>query len=125
MDAAVKEIEARRLFVSAALTTHIARGIGGRVAADSEPGDLLDLSRNLDALHVERGHRIYFDPAYPGVTAGVEAVRGGFRLLLACRVFDHDGVLLGVVFTTLIPGRPPLVSVAPDGTPISEGWLPP
>jgi hypothetical protein len=83
------------------------------------------LARNLDAERIERAHRLSFDPPYPGVTAGVEVVRGGLRLLLACRIFDSGGRPLGVVFTTLIPGRAPQVSIAPVGTPIPEGWMPP
>lgn len=101
-----------------------ARSLGGRVAA-SNAEDLLDLARNLDAEIVERGHHLSFDPVYPGVTAGVETVRGGLRLLLACHVFTGDGEQLGVVFTSLIPGRALQVSVAPIKTPIPEEWLPP
>jgi len=121
------DLETRRLYLSAALTTRVARSIGRRVAADSDPEDLLTLARDLGAQaeHVEHVHRLSFDPSYPGVTAGVEVVGGGLRLLLACRAFDHDGELLGVVFTSLIPGRPPLVSVAPAGAPVPEEWLPP
>lgn len=118
------DLGARRLFVSAALTVQAARSLGGRVAA-SDAEDLLALARNLDAAFVERGHHLSFDPAYPGVTAGVETVRGGLRLLLACHVFTSDGEPLGVVFTTLIPGRALQVSVAPTGTPVPKGWLPP
>jgi len=55
----------------------------------------------------------------------VEATSGGLRLLLACRAFDRDGISLGVVFTALVPGRLPQVSVAPFATPIPEGWRPP
>jgi hypothetical protein len=121
------DLEARRLYLSAALTAWVLRRIGGRIAADSEVGDLLALARDLGAQteHVERAHHLFFEPSYPGVTAGVEAVGGGLRLLLACRASDRDGNLLGVVFTTLIPGRLPQVSVAPVGTPIPGEWRPP
>jgi hypothetical protein len=118
------DLEARRLFVSAALTTHAARSLGGRVAAGSDARDLLALARGLDAEHIARVHRLSFDPPYPGVTAGPESVRGGLRLLLACRASGRDEEPFGVVFTTLIPGRAPQVSVAPVRTPIPEGWLP-
>lgn len=119
-------IEARRLFLSAALTACAVRSTGGRVADDSDTRDLLVLARILDAESVERAHRLSFEPSYPGVTDGVaETASGGLRLLLACKAFDRDGALLGVVFTTLIPGRLPQVSVAPAVTPIPEGWRPP
>lgn len=121
------DLETRRLYLSAALTARVARSIGRRVAADSDAQDLLALARDLGAQaeHVERTHRLSFEPPYPGVTAGVQNVGSSIRLLLACRAFDRDGGLLGVVFTTLIPGRPPLVSVAPAGAPVPEKWLPP
>ncbi len=119
-------IEARRLFLSAALTSYAARSTGGRVAEDSDARDLLILARSLDAESVERAHHLSFEPSYPGVTDGVaETASGGLRLLLTCRAFDRDGAPLGVVFTTLIPGRLPQVSVAPAVTPIPEGWRPP
>ena len=118
------DLEARRLFLSAALTMHVLRLVGGRVAAN-DTRELLILAQNLDAERIERVHHLSFEPSYPGVTAGVEVTSGGLRLLLACRIFDHDGTSLGVVFTALIPGRLPQVSVAPSAAPIPEGWRPP
>jgi hypothetical protein len=121
------DLETRRLYLSAALTTQAARSIGRRVSADSDAGDLLALARDLGGQmeHAERVHRISFEPPYPGVTVGVEAVGGGLRLLLACRASDRDGRQLGVVFTTLISGRPPQVSVAPAGASVPEEWRTP
>jgi hypothetical protein len=118
------DLEARRLYLSAALTMQAARSIGGRVEADSDALDLLVLAWDLvtHMEHIERAQRLFFEPPYPGVTAGVEAVGGGLRLLLACRASDRDQRPLGVVFTTLIPGRPPQVSVAPVATPIPGDW---
>ena len=118
------DIETRRLYLSAALTTRVVRHVGGRVAADSEARHLLALARDLSALTelFEHAHHLYFEPSYPGVTAGVQHVGGGLRLLLACWASDRDGEPFAVVFTTLIPGRPPRVSVAPVGTPIPEEW---
>jgi hypothetical protein len=118
------DLEARRLYLSAALTAWVLRRIGRRVAADSEVGDLLALARDLGTQteHVERTHRLFFEPSYPGYMGGVEAVGGSLRLLLACRASDRDGEPLGVIFTTLIPGRLPQVSVAPVGTPLPGEW---
>jgi hypothetical protein len=45
--------------------------------------------------------------------------------MLACSVRDRVGTPIGVVFTTLIAGRSPQVSVAPAGTSIPEGWRSP
>ncbi len=119
------DLQARRLFLSAALTTHVLHRIGGRIVPASGARDLLVLARNLDAERVERAHHLSFEPSYPGVTAGVETTSSGLRLLLACRALDRDGATLGVVFTTLIPSRLPQVSVAPSATPIPQEWRPP
>ena len=116
------DLETRRLYLSAALTVQVRRLIGGRIAADSGAQDLLALARVLEAEHIERAHHLSFDPSYPGVTAGAELVRGGLRFMLACRASDREGRPFGVVFTSLIPDRPPQVSVAPADTPISEDW---
>lgn len=118
------DLEARRLFVSTALTTHAVRRLEGRIVAESNAENLLTLARRLGegTGSVERRYRLRFDPPYPGVTAGPEVVSGGLRLLLACTAFNQDGKPLGVVFTTLIPGRLPQVSVAPVEARIPEEW---
>ncbi len=121
------DLEARRLFVSAALTSHAAQSLRGRVpAAGDDAGELLAAARHLGegVATVRQRYRLRFEPPYPGLTAGPERVRGGSRIVLACRAFDEEGSPLGVVFTTLIPSRPPLVSVAPAETPVPEGWRP-
>ena len=125
MDPAL-DLEARRLFVSAALTTHAVRSLGGRLPAECDAGDLLILARRLGEGMgpVHRRYRLRFEPPYPGLTAGPEAVGGGSRIVLACRAFDGEGRQLGVVFTTLIPGRLPQVSVAPPRAGIPENWRP-
>jgi hypothetical protein len=117
------DTEAQRLFASAALSAHAARR---RIAPESVAADLLELARCLgeETNIVERRYRLRFEPSYPGLTAGPEAVRGGFRLLLSCRASDDEGAPLGVIFTVLIPGRPPQVSVAPVETRIPEEWRP-
>jgi hypothetical protein len=120
------DLERRRLLISAALTAHARRRLGDSLADGSGPGELLDLAVRLkeDAGPVERNYRLRFEPAYPGFTAGPQIVGRTCRLLLACSVRDRDGSPLGVVFTTLIAGRPPQVSVAPPGAAIPGDWRP-
>lgn len=122
----VLDTEAYRLFLSAALSTHAARRLRGSISPENDAEDLLLLARRLGegASAVEQRYRLRFEPPYPGVTAGPEPVGGGFRLLLACSALDDGGAPLGVVFTALIPGRPPRVSVAPVGARIPEEWRP-
>ena len=123
----ILDLERRRLLISASLTAQARRRLGDSLAAGSGPGDLLALADGLKevASPVERGYRIGFDPAYPGVTAGPRMIGETCRLLLACKVRDRDGAPIGVVFTTLIAGRPPQVSVAPAGAGIPADWQPP
>lgn len=80
------DLEARRLFLSTALTTYVLRSLRGRVAADSEARDLLALARRLgeEAAPAQRRYRLRLEPFYPGLTAGPESIRGGSRIVLAC-----------------------------------------
>jgi hypothetical protein len=121
------DLEGRRLLISAALTTQTRRRLGSSLAANVSVGELLDLGCGVgeEAGTIERAYRLRFDPPYPGVTAGPQSVGGTSRLMLACSVRDRVGTPIGVVFTTLIAGRPPQVSVAPAGASIPEGWRSP
>jgi hypothetical protein len=120
------ELEARRLFLATTLTAHAARRLRGRIPAEAGPEDLLALARGLagETGRIESRHCLLFDPPYPGATAGIESVKSGLRLVLACEAREREGEQLGVVFTALIPGRPPQVSVAPAGARIPEDWRP-
>ena len=120
------DLEAKRLFISTALTTHAARSLGGFIPANSDKEELLLFAHRLgeEMGSIEHRHRLYFEPSYPGVSAGVESVGGGLRLVFACEVLDTERHPLGVAFTSLIPGRRPQVSVAPRAAGIPEGWRP-
>ena len=116
--------EAWRLFASTALTTHAVRSLGGRIAVHSNAEDLLSQARHLaeEVSLLERRYRLRFEPPYPGVTAGVESAGDTLRLVLACTAFTGEKKPLGVVFTALIPGRRPQVSVAPVETHVPREW---
>jgi hypothetical protein len=118
------DLQAQRLFVATALTTRASRCLRGHVAADSDAEDLLALARRLneEIYPVERRYGLRFEPSYPGVTAGVESAAGALRLVLACTAITSEGKPLGVVFTALIPGRRPQVSVAPVEAHVPKGW---
>jgi hypothetical protein len=116
--------QALRLALGAELTHRAGRCAGGRVPAEAQAADLRALAARLAEIAppVERAHGLRFEPAFPGVTAGVEELRDARRLLLACTAFDASGELAAVVFTTVISGRPVQVSAAPAGAPIPEAW---
>ncbi len=118
------DLQAQRLFVATALTTQASRCLRGDIAADSDAEDLLALARNLteEIYPFERRYGLRFEPSYPGVTAGVESVGGTFRLVLACTASTGEEKPLGIVFTALISGRRPQVSVAPVEARIPKGW---
>jgi hypothetical protein len=115
--------QALRLALGAELTHRAGRIAGARIAAGA---DLAALARELAALAapVERAHRLRFDPPFPGVTGGVEELRGARRIVLACTALEAGGAPAAVVFTTLIAGRPPQVSAAPADAAIPPGWSP-
>jgi hypothetical protein len=115
--------QALRLALGAELTHRAGRISGGRIAAEA---DLAGLARELAELAapVERAHRLRFDPPFPGVTGGVEELRGARRIVLACTALDAGGAPAAVVFTTLIAGRSPQVSAAPADAAIPPGWTP-
>ena len=118
------DLQAQRLFVATALTTQASRCLREHVAADSSAEDLLALARRLakGIEPLERKYGLRFEPSYPGVTAGVESAGGTLRLVLACTAFTNEEKPLGVVFTALIPGRRPHVSVAPVEARVPGGW---
>jgi hypothetical protein len=118
------DLQAQRLFVATALTTQASRCLRGHVAADSSAEDLLALARRLgeEIEPLERRYGLRFEPSYPGLTAGVESAGGTLRLVLACTAFTGEERPLGVVFTVLIPGRRPQVSVAPVEAQVPGEW---
>lgn len=120
------DLEAKRLFISTALTTYATRSLRGSVPTDSDREELIILARRLgeEVGSIESRYRLCFDPSYPGVSDGVESVGGGLRLVFACRILDAERHPLGVAFTSLIPGRRAQVSVAPPTASMPEEWRP-
>jgi hypothetical protein len=109
--------EARRLALASALTRH-AREHAGDPPPEADVAALLVAGRALaDGVDdFEQRHRVRFEPDYPGVVAGPEAGGEPARVLFACTASRPDGRAVGTVFTTLIAGRRPSVSVGPPGT---------
>jgi hypothetical protein len=118
------DLQAQWLFVATALTTQVLRFLRGYVAANIDAQDLLAMARRLTEQigPIERRYGLRFEPSYPGVTAGVESAGGTIRLVLACTAYTSDEKPLGVVFTALIPGRRPQVSVAPVEAHVPREW---
>jgi hypothetical protein len=121
------DLETKRLMISATVTARARRHLVGRVAPNANAEDLISLAGKLgeEAGAIECALGLRFEPAYPGITAGPQMIGSTCRLLLACNVSDRDGAPVGVVFTALIAGRPPQVSVAPTGAGIPAEWRPP
>jgi hypothetical protein len=118
------DLQAQRLFVATALTTQALRCLRGHVAAHVDAAELLALARRLTEQigPIQRRYGLRFEPSYPGVTAGVESASGTLRLVLACTAYTSEEKPLGVVFTSLIPGRRPQVSVAPIEARVPREW---
>lgn len=120
------DLETRRLMISATLTARARRHLARRVVPNANAEDLISLAGKLgeESGDIERVLGLRFEPAYPGVMVGPQSIGGTSRLLLACSVHDRSGTTIGVVFTALIAGRPPQVSVAPAGADIPGDWRP-
>jgi hypothetical protein len=119
------DLQAQRLFVATALTTQALRCLRGYVAANVDAADLLAMARRLTEQigPIKRRYGLRLEPpSYPGVTAGVESASGTLRLVLACTAYTNEEKPLGVVFTALISGRRPQVSVAPIEAHVPRGW---
>jgi hypothetical protein len=118
------DLQAQRLFVATALTTQALRCLRGHIAANIDAEELLAMARRLTEQigPIERRYGLLFEPSYPGVTAGVESARGSLRLVLACTAYTSEEKPLGIVFTALISGRQPQVSVAPVKAHVPRGW---
>lgn len=121
-----QDLQARRLFVSAAVAAHNSQQVGRRVPTNLTTDELLRMAQllgsNMEAF--EQKHRLDFYPSYPGSTPGTERTRNGLRLVLACKVSRWGQAAFGVAYTTLIPGRPIVVSIAPAEAQIPDGWSP-
>jgi hypothetical protein len=109
------DLQAQWLFVATALTAQVSRCLRGHVAADSSAEKLLALARRLtEGIEpLEQRYGLRFEPSYPGVTLG---------LVLTCTAFTGEERSLGVVFTALIPGQQPQVSVAPVEAHVPMEW---
>jgi hypothetical protein len=121
------ERQALRLALGAELTHRAARAAGARVDPGAGADELRAIAARLAEIAppVERAHKLRFEPPFPGVTGGVEELRGARRLVLACTAHDAAGTPAAVVFTTLISGRPVQVSAAPAAAPIPPEWAAP
>jgi hypothetical protein len=117
------DLQAQRLFVATALTTQALRCFRGHVAANVDAAELLAMARRLTEQigPIERRYGLRFEPSYPGVTAAVESASGTLRLVLACTAYSSEEKPLGVVFTALISGRRPQVSVGPVEAHVPRG----
>jgi hypothetical protein len=113
---------ARRLIVAAAVRLHVARRLGPGTPRE----DLVDTAHRLRMPddHLRCTYGLTFEPDYPGVTAGPQAVRGGHRLVLGCLARHHDEPAATVI-TTLILGRPPQITAAPADTGPPPTWTRP
>jgi hypothetical protein len=107
--------QAKRLYLSRWLTQRAIAAVGGALPDDASLESLDDVAARIRKQGSERvpvaGLR--FEPPYPGRVLESTTTAGRARLLLACTV-SGEAATLGVVFTVLIAGRHPEVSVAPS-----------
>lgn len=106
--------QARRLYLSRWLTRRAQAVVGGAVPDDASAESLAALAVRFREQGLEQSPvaGLRFEPAYPGDVLESAAVDGKARLVLSSTV-SSGATALGVVFTVLIGGRRPEVSVAP------------
>jgi hypothetical protein len=105
----------RRIYLGSWLTRRATEAAGGAVASGAT-------RESLEAVASDLGHiadkppmeGLEFDPPYPGRIAEDAGPAAQSRLVLTCAA-TLSSAPLGVVFTVLIAGRRPEVSVAPPG----------
>jgi hypothetical protein len=104
----------KRLYLARWLTRQAAAAAGGPVPRDASRQSMEDLALrlgdNVGGKTPLTGLR--FEPPYPGRAVQESGAVASARLVLSCTAVTA-GAPLGVVFTVLISGRRPEVSVAP------------
>jgi hypothetical protein len=106
--------QARRLYLSRWLTRRAQGLVGGAVPDDASAESLTALAVRLRGPDSDKGPLggLRFAPPYPGDLVESTLAGGKARVILASTV-SAGATTLGVVFTVLIAGRHPEVSVAP------------
>jgi hypothetical protein len=106
--------QARRLYLSRWLTRRAQSVVGGAVPDDASAESLTALAVRFRGPEADKGPLagLRFEPPYPGDVVECTTAGGKARVLLASTV-SAGTTTLGVVFTVLIAGRNPEVSVAP------------
>jgi hypothetical protein len=114
--------QARRLYLSRLLTRRAQAVVGGAVPDDASAESLAALTVRFRGPDSEKGPLagLRFEPPYPGDVVESTTSGGKARVLLASTV-SAGAATLGVVFTVLIVGRHPEVSVAPPSAAAQAG----
>ena len=112
--------QALRLFLARWLRQRVTASVRGVIPPDASRRRLESLAetarRGFEKAAVPAG--VSFEPRYPG-RIEKDAAATTARLVLTCRAQRASGPL-GVVFTVLIAGRRPEVSIAPPGANIDK-----
>jgi hypothetical protein len=106
--------QARRLYLSRWLTQRAQAIAGGPLQDDASAESLAALAARFRGPDSDQRPLagLGFEPPYPGDIVESTTAEGKARVLLATTV-STGTTTLGVVFTALIAGRTPEVSVAP------------
>ena len=103
--------QARRLYLARLLTRGATEAIGEMVPAETSHDELAAIAQRLTKVRPDDFAMtgLHLDPPYPGRVVADDVAR---RIVLSCTASIH-GRSIGRVFTVLIAGREPEVSVAP------------
>jgi hypothetical protein len=103
--------QARRLYLARSLTRRATETIGGTVPVETSPDELAGIAQRLVKIRPDElaMKGLHLDPPYPGHVLADDVAR---RVVLSC-IATIEGRSIGRVFTVLIAGREPEVSVEP------------
>jgi hypothetical protein len=102
---------------------HVSGLLGYEIPNVTSAEALLELAKKITvpAFEEERGWRT--DPPFPGTTEAPEEMRGRWRMICATRFYVDDREM-GVIFMTLVSGRPTGLIINAPHSHIPQEYLP-
>jgi hypothetical protein len=112
-----------RMFASDSYRRHTRSCVGDPVPDVATAAELIALAKRVTKPDFERTNGWRTDPPLPGFLEKPEQMAGGWRMIFATRMYEGAREA-GVLFVTLMTGKPVAAFLAEPGTLIPEEYLP-